>query len=75
MIIALLTLPLCIEFFYARVNTDETIHDQATNHVLSASIASLLSFFSLAERTALQLLIQRLWWLPGLERIGEYNAW
>ncbi|WP_445181399.1 hypothetical protein [Pseudomonas sp. McL0111] len=52
-----------------------TIHDQAMNHVYQQVLQRLLSFFSRAERTALQLLIQRLVVAAGgFERIGEYKV-
>lgn len=37
-----------------------TIQDQAMNYVYQQVLQRLLSFFSRAERTALQLMIQRL---------------
>lgn len=52
-----------------------TIHDQAMNHVYQQVLQRLLSFFSRAERTALQLLIQRLVVAAGgIERIGDYKV-
>lgn len=51
------------------------IHDQAMNYVYQQVLQRLLSFFSRAERTALQLLIQRLAVAAGgMERIGEYKV-
>ncbi|MHC8320355.1 hypothetical protein ACYZT4_06600 [Pseudomonas sp. GB2N2] len=51
------------------------IHDQAMNYVYQQMLQRLLSFFSRAERTALQLLIQRLVVTAGgMERIGEYKV-
>ncbi|MGF0237965.1 hypothetical protein ACQR3P_03610 [Rhodococcus sp. IEGM1300] len=51
------------------------IHDQAMNHVYQQVLQRLLSFFSRAERTALQLLIQRLVvYAGGIERIGDYKV-
>ncbi|MFJ4193324.1 hypothetical protein [Pseudomonas sp. NPDC089534] len=52
-----------------------TIHDQAMNYVYQQVLQRLLSFFSRAERTALQLLIQRLVVAAGGgERIGEFKV-
>ncbi|WDR35566.1 hypothetical protein NN484_24235 [Pseudomonas serboccidentalis] len=52
-----------------------TIHDQAMNYVYQQVLQRLLSFFSRAERTALQLLIQRLVVAAGgMERIGDYKV-
>ncbi|WP_085639672.1 MULTISPECIES: hypothetical protein [unclassified Pseudomonas] len=52
-----------------------TIHDQAMNYVYQQVLQRLLSFFSRAERTALQLLIQRLVVAAGgSERIGEFKV-
>ncbi len=52
-----------------------TIHDQAMNYVYQQVLQRLLSFFSRAERTALQLLIQRLAVAAGgMERIGEFKV-
>jgi len=52
-----------------------TIHDQAMNYVYQQVLQRLLSFFSRAERTALQLLIQRLVVAAGgMERMGEYKV-
>lgn len=52
-----------------------SIHDQAMNNVYQQVLQRLLSFFSRAERTALQLLIQRLGVAAGgMERIGEYKV-
>src|SRR5471032_2244072 len=52
-----------------------TIHDQAMNYVYQQVLQRLLSFFSRAERTALQLMIQRLVVAAGgMERIGEYKV-
>jgi hypothetical protein len=52
-----------------------SIHDQAMNYVYQQVLQRLLSFFSRAERTALQLLIQRLGVAAGgMERIGEYKV-
>ncbi|MGF6513599.1 hypothetical protein ABH912_001065 [Pseudomonas sp. BT76 TE3572] len=51
------------------------IHDQAMNYVYQQVLQRLLSFFSRAERTALQLMIQRLVVAAGgMERIGEYKV-
>ncbi|WP_173919072.1 hypothetical protein [Pseudomonas sp. Irchel s3h17] len=51
------------------------IHDQAMNYVYQQVLQRLLSFFSRAERTALQLLIQRLVVAAGgTERIGHYKV-
>lgn len=51
------------------------IHDQAMNYVYQQMLQRLLSFFSRAERTALQLLIQRLVVTAGgMEHIGEYKV-
>jgi len=50
-------------------------HDQAMNYVYQQVLQRLLSFFSRAERTALQLLIQRVVVAAGgMERIGEYKV-
>lgn len=50
-------------------------HDQAMNYVYQQMLQRLLGFFSRAERTALQLLIQRLVMSAGgLERIGDYKV-
>lgn len=52
-----------------------TIHDQAMNYVYQQVLQRLLSFFSRAERTALQLMIQRLVVAAGgMERIGEFKV-
>jgi hypothetical protein len=51
------------------------IHDQAMNYVYLQVLQRLLSFFSRAERTALQLMIQRLVVAAGgMERIGDYKV-
>lgn len=50
-------------------------HDQAMNYVYQQMLQRLLGFFSRAERTALQLMIQRLVMSAGgLERIGDYKV-
>lgn len=50
-------------------------HDQAMNYVYQQVLQRLLSFFSRAERTALQLMIQRLVVAAGgIERIGEFKV-
>ncbi len=52
-----------------------TIHDQAMNYVYQQVLQRLLSFFSRAERTALQLLIQRLAVAAGgMDRIGDFKV-
>ena len=52
-----------------------SIHDQAMNHVYQQVLQRLLGFFSRAERTALQLLIQRLAVAAGgMEHIGDYKV-
>ena len=52
-----------------------TIHDQAMNYVYQQVLQRLLSFFSRAERTALQLLIQRLAVAAGgMENIGQFKV-
>ncbi|WP_223528541.1 hypothetical protein [Pseudomonas sp. GL-R-19] len=52
-----------------------SIHDQAMNYVYQQVLQRLLGFFSRAERTALQLLIQRLAVAAGgMGRIGEYKV-
>ncbi len=52
-----------------------TTHDQAMNYVYQQVLQRLLSFFSRAERTALQLLIQRLVVAAGgVERVGTYKV-
>ena len=51
------------------------IHDQAMNYVYQQVLQRLRSFFSRAERTALQLLIQRLGVAAGgMDRIGDYKV-
>ncbi|VVP69278.1 hypothetical protein PS918_00917 [Pseudomonas fluorescens] len=51
------------------------IHVQAMNNVYQQVLQRLLGFFSRAERTALQLLIQRLGVAAGgMERIGGYKV-
>lgn len=51
------------------------LHDQAMNYVYQQVLQRLLSFFSRAERTALQLMIQRLVVAAGgMDRIGEYKV-
>lgn len=51
------------------------IHVQAMNNVYQQVLQRLLGFFSRAERTALQLLIQRLGVAAGgMERIGDYKV-
>ncbi|BCX68366.1 hypothetical protein [Pseudomonas izuensis] len=51
------------------------IHDQAMNYVYQQVLQRLLSFFSRAERTALQLLIQRLAVAAGgMERMGDFKV-
>ncbi|MEL4169699.1 hypothetical protein [Pseudomonas sp. ZS001] len=51
------------------------IHEQAMVHVYQQILQRLLSFYSRAERTALQLLIQRLIVAAGgIERIGDYRV-
>lgn len=50
-------------------------HDQAMNYVYQQMLQRLLGFFSRAERTALQLMIQRLVVSAGgMERIGDYKV-
>lgn len=52
-----------------------TIHDQAMNYVYQQVLQRLLSFFSRAERTALQLLMQRLQVAAGgMENIGHFKV-
>lgn len=52
-----------------------TIHDQAMNYVYQQVLQRLLSFFSRAERTALQLLIQRtVVAAGGMENIGQFKV-
>jgi hypothetical protein len=52
-----------------------SIHDQAMTYVYQQVLQRLLSFFSRAERTALQLLIQRLGFAAGgMERIGDFKV-
>lgn len=52
-----------------------TIHDQAMNYVYQQVLQRLLGFFSRAERTALQLLIQRLVVAAGgMENIGQFKV-
>lgn len=51
------------------------IHDQAMNYVYQQVLHRLLSFYSRAERTALQLFIQRLIVAAGgIERISEFKV-
>jgi hypothetical protein len=51
------------------------IHEQAMNYVYQQVLQRLLSYFSRAERTALQLLIQRLGVAAGgMDRIGEFKV-
>lgn len=51
------------------------IHEQAMNYVYQQILQRLSSFFSRAERTALQLLIQRLTVAAGsMERVGEFKV-
>lgn len=51
------------------------IHDQAMNYVYQQVLQRLLSFYSRAERTALQLFIQRLIVAAGgIERISEFKV-
>jgi hypothetical protein len=51
------------------------IHEQAMSNVYQQVLQRLLSFFSRAERTALQLLIQRLGVAAGgMERIGAFRV-
>jgi len=50
-------------------------HDQAMNYVYQQVLQRLLSFFSRAERTALQLMIQRVVVAAGgIESIGEFKV-
>lgn len=52
-----------------------SIHDQAMNYVYQQVLQRLLGYFSRAERTALQLLIQRLAVAAGgMEHIGDYKV-
>jgi hypothetical protein len=52
-----------------------TIHEQAMNYVYQQVLQRLLSYFTRAERTALQLLIQRLIVAAGgIERITSFKA-
>ncbi|MGV8918440.1 MAG: hypothetical protein ACOH2R_11680 [Pseudomonas sp.] len=52
-----------------------SIHEQAMNYVYQQVLQRLLSYFSRAERTALQLLIQRLIVAAGgVERIGNFKV-
>lgn len=52
-----------------------TIHDQAMNYVYQQVLQRLLSFFSRAECTALQLLIQRLVVAAGgMDNIGQFKV-
>ncbi|VEF11219.1 Uncharacterised protein [Pseudomonas fluorescens] len=51
------------------------IHDQAMNYVYQQVLQRLMSFFSRAERTALQLLIHRVVVAAGgMERIGDFKV-
>ncbi|MNF55555.1 hypothetical protein D3C84_370200 [compost metagenome] len=52
-----------------------SIHDQAMNYVYQQVLQRLLGFFSRAERTALQLLIQRLMVAAGgMAHIGDFKV-
>lgn len=52
-----------------------SIHEQAMNYVYQQVLQRLLSYFTRAERTALQLLIQRLIVAAGgIERIGSFKV-
>jgi hypothetical protein len=52
-----------------------SIHEQAMNYVYQQVLQRLLSYFNRAERTALQLLIQRLIVAAGgIENIGTYKV-
>ncbi|NWA04201.1 hypothetical protein [Pseudomonas gingeri] len=52
-----------------------SIHEQAMNYVYQQVLQRLMSYFSRAERIALQLLIQRLIVAAGgIERIGEFKV-
>lgn len=52
-----------------------SIHEQAMNYVYQQVLQRLLSYFRRAERTALQLLIQRLIVAAGgIERISSFNV-
>ncbi|WP_256352435.1 hypothetical protein [Pseudomonas sp. PDM31] len=52
-----------------------SIHDQAMNYVYQQVLQRLLGFFSRAERTALQLLIQRLGVAAGgMRHIGDFKV-
>ncbi|MCX2899519.1 hypothetical protein [Pseudomonas mandelii] len=52
-----------------------SIHDQAMNHVYQQILQRLLGYYSRAERTALQLLIQRLVVAAGgMERLADYKV-
>jgi hypothetical protein len=58
-----------------RSTTMSAIHDQAMNYVYQQVLHRLLGYFSRAERTALQLFIQRLAIAAGgMERIGDYKV-
>lgn len=51
------------------------IHEQAMTYVYQQILQRLLDFYSRAERTALQLLIQRLIVAAGgIDRIGDYRV-
>ncbi|AKK00627.1 MULTISPECIES: hypothetical protein [Pseudomonas] len=51
------------------------IHEQAMTHVYQQVLQRLLGFYSRAERTALQLLIQRLIVAAGgIDRMGDYRV-
>ena len=52
-----------------------SIHEQAMNYVYQQVLQRLLGYFSRAERTALQLLIQRLIVATGgIERIAGFKV-
>lgn len=52
-----------------------TIHEQAMNYVYQQVLQRLLGYFTRAERTALQLLIQRLIVAAGgIERVSSFKA-
>lgn len=52
-----------------------TIHEQAMNHVYQQVLQRLIGHFNRAERTALQLLIQRIIVAAGgMEQVGDYKV-
>jgi hypothetical protein len=60
---------------HSGVDIMSSLHEQAMNYVYQQVLQRLLSYFNRAERTALQLLIQRLVVAAGgIDRIGHYKV-